>query len=136
MRLTICALTMLALLCPVYAAGQDEHPVVQQVKAKLKDPAKPFTMGIRLKVKAGNGEKVESAFAAARKETRNEKGNLAYDLNRSADDETMYILYERWASVAALEAHLKTPHVTKFFQETGNCFEGQPEVRVFVPVGE
>lgn len=136
MRTTICVLTLLALLAPGRAWAQDEHPVAQQVKEKVKDPAKPFTLGIRVKIKAGAGEKFEAAFAAARKETRKEKGNLAYDLNRSADEDTVYVLYERWADLAALQAHLKTPHVTKLFQEVGDLFEGQPELRVYLPVAE
>ena len=52
--------------------------MLQQVKAKLKDPAKPFTLGIRAKIQGGDELKFEAAFATAHKEDAKEKGNVAY----------------------------------------------------------
>jgi quinol monooxygenase YgiN len=135
MRMTL-ASVLVCLLTPAVMTGQDEHPIVALVKGKLKDPAKPFTLDIRVKIKAGTNEKFEAAFAVARKETRKEKGNLAYDLNKSADDEMVYTIYERWANLEALAAHLKAAHVTKLFQDAGECFDGQPDLKVLVPVAE
>jgi quinol monooxygenase YgiN len=118
------------------AVAQEEHPIVAQVKPKLKDPTKPFVIGVRAKVKAGMGEKLEAAFAPAIKESRKEKGCQAYLLNRSADDETVYVMFERWENLAALEAHLKQPYITKALGDIHELLEGAPDVRVFVPVAE
>jgi quinol monooxygenase YgiN len=119
------------------AAAQDmEHPIAAEVKKQVKDTSKPFTMMVYLKVKEGAGPKFETAFAKAIKGTRKEKGNKAYDLNRSAKDPAEYIVYERWQNLAALEAHLKTPHITTLLEEVGDLLDGMPEVRVFVPAGE
>src|SRR5690349_10077753 len=74
-----------ALFWSAPAAAQDkENPILALVKSELKDAAKPFTMVVTLKVKAGAGPKLEAAFAKAVAATRKEKGNLAYELSRSA----------------------------------------------------
>lgn len=127
---------LLILLGGVGTGRAQEHPIAAQVKAKLKDPSKPFTMVVLVKLKDGSTEKFEAAFAKATKETRKEKGSLAYDLNRDADDATRYMVYERWKSLAALEAHLKTPHITALLGEIGELMANPPEVRVLTPVGE
>ncbi|MBM4071578.1 MAG: antibiotic biosynthesis monooxygenase [Planctomycetes bacterium] len=117
--------------------GQDkEDPIVAAVKAGLKNPAKPFTMLVIVKVKEDAGGKFESAFAKAQVETRKEKGNRTYDLNRSAKSPAEYLVYERWQDLAALQAHMKTPHIKTLLSEIGDLLAGPPEVKVLVPVGE
>jgi len=128
-----------ALVLPFVAAptlGQEPNPIAAQVKAELKDPAKPFTMLVRVQVKEGMQDKFEAAFAKAVKETRKEKGCLEYDLNRDTKDSTRYLVYERWKSLADLEAHLKTPHITALLGELKDLLAGPPEVRVMLPAAE
>lgn len=130
-------LALITLLVGTTGSAQDqEHPIAAQVKASVKDPTKPFTMIVILKAKEGSGSKLEAAFAKAAKETRKEKGNRAYEMNRSAKDPTEYLVYERWQNLAALEAHLKTPYITALLTEAGGLLEGQPEIKVFLPTGE
>jgi autoinducer 2-degrading protein len=117
--------------------GQDEpNPIAAQVKASLKDPAKPFTMVVLLQVKDGMQNKFETAFAKAVKETRKEKGYLSYDLNRDAKDGSRYMVYERWKSLADLESHLKAPYITALLGELKEMLAGPPEVKVLLPAGE
>jgi len=116
--------------------ADDEHPIAKSAKEKLKDPSKPFTLGVRFKVKEGMGAKLEEAFLGAVKATKKEKGCLAYDLNKSTDDETMYVLYERWASLADLDAHLKAPNTEKLLSTIRELLAGEPDKRVFLPVGD
>jgi quinol monooxygenase YgiN len=127
------ALAMFA-LAPVSFA--QESPIEAEVKAALKDPAKPFVMVVHLKVKEGNGAKFEAAFAKAVVETRKEKGNRTYELNRSAKDANEYFVYERWQDFAALQAHLKAAHITALLSEVGPMLDGAPEVKVFLPTGK
>jgi quinol monooxygenase YgiN len=117
-------------------AQEKEDPIAATVKASVKDPSRPFTMLVRLKIKEGAAAKFEAAFARAIAATRREKGNRAYELNRSAKAPNEYLLYERWQNLAALQAHLKAPHLTAALAETGPLLEGAPEVRVLLPVGE
>jgi quinol monooxygenase YgiN len=116
-------------------AQEKENPIVARVKAAVKDPARPFTLVLRLKVKEDVAAKFEAAFAKAAPATRQEKGNRAYDLNRDTQTPTQYLLYERWQNLSALEAHLKTPYITKLLAETGEMMAAPPESSILVPVG-
>ena len=118
------------------AAQEKEHPIAAQVKAALKDPTKPFTLVVRLKLKEGTGQKLEEAFAKAAKATRQEKGNRAYDLNRDVKMPTQYLVYERWQNVAALEAHLKTDYITALLAQLGELLASPPEASIFVSTGD
>src|SRR5215204_1831208 len=104
------ALLFLVLPAPV-AAQENDDPIIAFVKTKVKDKDKPFTLLVTVKVKEGMGAKFEEAFTKAIQGTRKEKGCITYDLNHSLEDATKYQVYERWKSVADLEAHLKTAHI-------------------------
>jgi quinol monooxygenase YgiN len=118
-------------------AGEDkENPVITFVKSRLKQPDKPFTLIVHVQVKEGAGKQFEAAFAKAISATRKEKGNLAYDLNRDTQDPSRYLVYERWKDLAALEAHLKTPHLKALLAELPKVTDGAPESQVLLAAGE
>jgi quinol monooxygenase YgiN len=118
-------------------AGQDkENPVITAVKSRLKNPDKPFTLLVRVQVKEGVEKQFEAAFAKAITATRKERGNLAYDLNRDTQNPSHYLVYERWKDLAALEAHLKTPHIKALFAELPKVTDGAPESQILLPAGE
>jgi quinol monooxygenase YgiN len=130
-------LLAVVLLGSVPAAGQDkENPIVASIKPRLKDPDKPFTLAVHIKVKAGAGDRFEAAFAKARRETRKEKGNLAYELNRDTEDPSRYLLYEHWKNLSALSAHLEAPYIKTLLAEMPDLTTGPPELHVFVPAGQ
>jgi quinol monooxygenase YgiN len=134
--LPLAALATLALLAPGAAGQEKPNPIVATVKAALKDPSRPFTLVVQIQLKEGNGDKFEAAFAKAIKATRKEKGCLAYDLNRDTKTPTGYQVYERWSNLAALEAHLKSEHITTLLREIGDLLASPPEGRVLLPAGE
>ncbi|MCC6416693.1 MAG: antibiotic biosynthesis monooxygenase [Gemmataceae bacterium] len=134
--LAVAALAATALTAPVAPAQDKPNPIAAQVKASLKDSARPFTMLVSLQVKEGAAAKFEAAFAKAIKATRAEKGCRAYDLNRDTKTPTHYTLYERWANLPALEAHLRTAHITALLAEVGDLLAAPPKVRVLVPASE
>jgi quinol monooxygenase YgiN len=109
-----------------------EDFVFRAAKEGLPDPTKPFTLVVKLKVKEGEGPKFAAAAAKLVKATRKEKGNLAYELNRSPKGST-YIMYERWANLAALEAHLKSAHFKNATVEINPLLGPDIEVDLFVP---
>ena len=63
----------------------------EQRHTKFQDS--PYSLEPNLK--EGAGGRLEEAFARARRATRQEKGNLTYDLNRDAREPTHYLVYER-----------------------------------------
>lgn len=113
-----------------------DHPILAAVKAQVADQSKPFMMAVHARIKPGTRAQFEIAFAECIKATRQETGCIAYDLNRSTDDETAYINYERWASVAALDDHLKADHTVKLLTTIGSMLAGAPEVKVYAFAGE
>ncbi|NIA17218.1 MAG: antibiotic biosynthesis monooxygenase [Planctomycetes bacterium] len=46
--------------------------------------------------------------------TRKEKGNLAYDLHVSSDDDSLFIICENWENRAALDSHIAQPYLQSF----------------------
>lgn len=125
----------LPLFLTVSASGQP-NPIAAEVKSQLKDPAKPFTLILRIQVKDGMQAKFEAAFATARKVTLKEKGCIAYDLNHDGKDSTQYLVYERWKNLADLEAHIAAPHITSLLAELKELLAGPPDAKVMVPAGE
>src|SRR5262245_9809409 len=131
------ALLAVPLLAPATAGAQEkDNPIVALVKGAVKDRDRPFTLVVALKVKKGDEKKLEAAFAGAIKATRKEKGCLVYDLNRDASDPTRYEVYERWQSIADLEAHLNSGHIKALLAELGGLLDGAPMPRVLLPAAE
>lgn len=130
------AVAMTVLLAGNAAAQEKPHPIAVMVKASLKDPNMPFTLLVRFEAKEGAGEKLEAAFAKVAKATRQEKGCLAYQLNRDVKTPTHYVLYERWQNLAALEMHLKSQHITTLLAELNDLRAAPPEAQILVPVAE
>jgi quinol monooxygenase YgiN len=133
---TVSALFALAFAVPAARGQSDAERIVTAVKADLKDPSKPFTMIVRLQVKPGMEAKFEGAFSEAVKETRKEKGCIAYDLARDVKDPTRYLVYERWKSLPDLDAHLKSKHITSLLSELKELLAGPPEASVMLPAAE
>jgi quinol monooxygenase YgiN len=129
-------LSLWLLLSGTACAEKDENPIGAQLKTALKDPSKPFTLVVQLKVKDGAQEKFEAAFAKASKATHKEKGCLAYDLSRDAKDSTRYVIYERWKSLSDMEAHLDSAYGKQFLSDLIDAVVGTSEVKILLPVGE
>jgi len=121
---------------PAARADEKEDPIIAFVKPRLKDASKPFTLMVGVKVKEGSADKFEAAFAKALQATRKEKGCLTYDLNRDTDDATRYQVYERWKSLADLEAHIKSDHIKALLKVLPEVTSGAPELRVLLPTSE
>lgn len=132
----VAVLPVLTLAIAPVLGQPKEHPIAAEVKSQLKDPNKPFTMVVLLKIKEGTSDKFEAAFAKAVKPTRAEKGCLTYDLNREAKTPNQYVLYERWQSLPALQAHLEAKHIVTLLAELGDLLASPPELRVFIPTGD
>jgi quinol monooxygenase YgiN len=126
------ALPLLALAGTLaVAAAADDHPVVALVKSKVKDPAKPFALLVTVKAKAGKEHELETTFAPCIAATKKEAGCMAYELNRDPDDPTTYVLFEKWKSVPALDAHLKEEHTTKLLKALEAVTDGQIQAKVY-----
>lgn len=118
------------------AMAHSEHPIITAVKAQVKDQAQPFNMSVHIRIKPEYAAAFEAEFKTCIAATRKETGCIAYDLNRSSEDATRYINYERWASVPALAAHLAEEHTVKLLATVGPFLDGSPEIKVYFFAGE
>ncbi len=66
------------------------------------------------------------AFAAAmarnHEGSRQEPGNVAFDVLRQADDPTRFVIYEVFVDEAAMRAHKETAHYLAWREETADLF--------------
>ena len=60
---------------------------------------------LRLKFKPGTIAHVLSELVPTVRLTREETGNIAFDVYRAQDDDDRLVLFERWSNQAALELH-------------------------------
>jgi quinol monooxygenase YgiN len=68
-------------------------------------------------VKAGQGDAVEAALRRmAPLVAAGEPGCTLYHANRSTENRDVFLLYERYADQAALEAHRATPHFKEIIE--------------------
>jgi quinol monooxygenase YgiN len=135
-RTALLSLALLGATLPVGVRAQEENPLVAQVRAAVSDPSKPFVMLIRIEAKPGMGKQLEAAFAPAIAATRKEKGCLAYDLGRSAKSPDAYVLYERWASLDDLKAHLAAKHIAELLPKLGELSAAPAALDLYLPAAE
>jgi quinol monooxygenase YgiN len=112
------------------ARAEDEHPVVKLIKSKVKDPSKTFALIVEFKVKAGKEKEAEAAFAPCLVATRKEPGCIAYYLNRDPDHPELFIMYEQFKGIAAIEEHLKLKHTQTLLTTLGTLTEGEPKLKI------
>lgn len=109
----------------------DEHPVVALIKSKVKDPARPFAILVEFKVKAGKEKDFEAAFKPAIAATKKEPGCVAYELNRDPDHPDVYVMYEKFKSVAAIQSHIDAKYTQTLLSTVGPMTEGDPKIKVY-----
>ncbi len=81
---------------------------------------------VQFSVQAGKGPEFEAAAGAAiRRVKAEDKGCEMYDLFKSVEDDTRYVLIESWASQADLDAHGKSPGTAEM-QKVGPFMGGRP----------
>jgi quinol monooxygenase YgiN len=81
---------------------------------------------IRFEIKTGTNEAFESGFrkAAAAVKAQDEGCEL-YDLFKSIDSPTSYVMVERWTTAELLDAHMKSPTMAGM-AALGPHFAGAP----------
>lgn len=64
----------------------------------------------RLVARCGKEQALREALLIVAEESRREPGCINYDLHVDHGDPGRFLIYENWASDAALEAHFDLPH--------------------------
>ena len=79
-------------------------------------------------------EKNVAEFISVAKEliekTREEEGNISYELIRSTRDASVFAFLEKWKSEEALELHMVTGHFTGIVPRLGQLMNGELKINV------
>lgn len=63
-------------------------------------------------------------------ETRKEDGCIAYELVRGLQDKEQFAFVEKWTTMDALNAHMKTAHFTTIVPKMGELTTGEMSVAI------
>jgi autoinducer 2-degrading protein len=89
-----------------------------------------YVVLVHVHVKAGRLDEFVAATMANHEGSIREPGNLRFDVLRSSDDPTRFILYEAYVDAAAAAAHKETAHYLAWREAVADSLE---EPRVGVP---
>jgi quinol monooxygenase YgiN len=90
------------------------HPRKSQKAVKAKLPKDAVTLIVQLRPRQGQEMLLEAELRALVGPTRKEDGCLTYDLHRSAEGPSAFLLDEVWASREAHSRHTNTPHFLRW----------------------
>lgn len=65
------------------------------------------------RIRPDSREQAREAFIRAQTATLKEDGCEAYRFYAAVDDDSSFVAVENWRDVAALQAHLQTPHIAE-----------------------
>lgn len=77
---------------------------------------------------------IRAALTTLAEATRREEGCLSYDLHESGAAPGVFVTVEEWADQAALDAHLRTPHVATALAAAEGQLAGDIAIHPLVPV--
>jgi quinol monooxygenase YgiN len=92
---------------------------------------KQVTVLARIKAKPGLEQQVAEAVMALVGPTRKEPGCINYDLHRSSDDKTLFMLYENWTSKKDLDEHLEMPYLKAFLGKADDILAQPVEITLW-----
>lgn len=111
----------------------DVSAIIASFGAALQDVSEPLAILAQFQVRDGTQDLVEAAFAEASVSTAEEPGVIAYQVHRERQAPTRFVVYERWRSLADLDAHLRTPYIRALRRVIDGAVVGTPEFRVLMP---
>lgn len=108
-----------------------------RLRAELDCTDRPFGIITRLRaVNAAAAETLAAIMAGVVPASRQEPGNLTYEVSRDAADPLLFVLYDRWASLDAVVEHEATEHFKAGAARMKGLIAGKPEVSILQLVGE
>jgi len=92
---------------------------------------KKVTVVARIKAKKGMDESVKQELMALVAPTRSEKGCINYDLHRSINDRSVFMVYENWVSKEDLDKHLAMSYMRAFMEKAGKLLAEPAEIALW-----
>jgi quinol monooxygenase YgiN len=79
----------------------------------------------------GKEEELKKALIGLVAPTRKEAGCINYDLHQSPEEPGKFLFHENWTTKAALDAHLKMPHIQVLLPRLEGLAVGMPEIKIW-----
>ncbi len=83
----------------------------------------PLTVFAEMRAKPEKAQELAGLAKGLVEPTRKEQGCRQYVLHVDNDDPGHFLFYETWESMAHLQAHLKTPHMTAFAERSAEILK-------------
>ncbi|CAN7771471.1 putative quinol monooxygenase [Variovorax sp. LjRoot290] len=96
--------------------------------------SKQITFVVTLPAKPAHSEAVGSDLMALLADTRAEPGAIEYNIHRSNDRSSTWMVYETWRSQADFDAHLQQPYTQAFLAQLPERLEGEIAIAPFTTV--
>jgi len=75
-----------------------------------------LTIVAKITAKPDHGADIEQGLKTLIPPTRSEHGCLQYDLHKSREDPTVFMLVEHWKDKESFEAHMSSEHLNQFLK--------------------
>lgn len=93
-----------------------------------------ITVIAKFNVLSGSVEEFKKCALNAARETRKEKGNLAYKIYQGRKDNTKFTFIEEWLNDTAVEQHNSAKHFVKFLEDIKPLTEGDARIEQLTSV--
>ena len=87
------------------------------------------------RARPGKETELRDALTALLRPTRAEPGCLTYDLHEGLGDPARLMMFETWESQAAIDGHMKSPHVQKFAPRVDGLCSEPPQIVTWERIG-
>ena len=88
-----------------------------------------LTVVATMRAKAGKEQELRAGLESVIEATRQESGNVTYELYQGVDDPAVFTFYENWNSKADLERHLQSPHMQAGLAGLPELVEGELSIQ-------
>ncbi|MEQ7154541.1 putative quinol monooxygenase [Brevundimonas aurifodinae] len=93
-----------------------------------------FSLIAEIRAKPIQAEAMKTRLLALVAPTLEEPGCLDYRLHQSQTDPRQFLIFERWTSREALDAHFARPYLVDFIARQDEVLDGSIEMRFFDPL--
>lgn len=94
-----------------------------------KPKTEQLTIIATMTAKPGKAEALGEALRALVPPSRRDVGCINYDLHRSLEDSSVWVMYENWTSIEALKLHESSSHFQHFKTQLADLTTGGVELQ-------
>jgi quinol monooxygenase YgiN len=94
-----------------------------------------LTVVATFQARPGKEAELRAALTGLLAPTRQEPGCLNYDLHQSVQEPAKFLFHENWTDQAALDAHLKSPHIQKLLPRVDELCTAFPQITIWEKIG-